>query len=163
MPPRTYVPPHKRTNTPTAHAASPRPDLQPGDEVEGRVSRLAPYGAFVDLGASGSGLVHISEVTDAFVSDLSAHLAEGDIVKVRVLSVDRAKGRISLSIKQSTAAMPSGYDRVVELGGDWGHPWNSDGEANQADLGPRPKGPEAWESDPELFRNWDEPKKDGDL
>lgn len=159
MPPRRYVPPHKRASpSPTATSVTPRAELRPGDEVEGRVSRLVPYGAFVDLGEKGSGLVHISEVADAFVPDLSEHLAEGDVVQVRVLSVDN--GRIGLSIKQSTACLSSGYDRVIELGGDWGHPWNDDGQARYADLGPRPKGPQAWEHDPELFKKWEESTKD---
>lgn len=159
MPPRRYQPPHKRSNTSPAPNPPPRARLSAGDELEGRVSRIVPFGAFVDLGAEGSGLVHISEIADSFISDVSAHLSEGDVVRVRVLSVDQSNSRVSLSIKQSTAAVSSGYDRVVELGGDWGHPWNDDGEANFADLGPRPKGPEIWEPDPELFREWEEPKE----
>ncbi|CDF32975.1 unnamed protein product [Chondrus crispus] len=158
MPPRRGPVPRAVGRTRAAVGMTPSAQLNPGDEVEGRVTRLVRYGAFVDLGANGSGLVHISEVTDSFVSDISAHLKEGDVVLVRVLSVDANNGRIALSMRQSTAAIPSGYDRVIELGGDWGHPWNDDGQAQYADLGPRTKGPEAWEPDPDLFRKWDTPK-----
>lgn len=140
-----------------AVGVAPRASLNPGDEVQGRVSRLVHYGAFVDLGSQGSGLIHISEVSDSFVSDVSTHLKEGDNVRVRVLSVDTENGRIALSLREARPATPSGYDRIVELGGDWGHPWNDDGQAQYVDLGPRKKGPEAWEPDPELFRKWDTP------
>lgn len=128
--------------------------------MEGQVSRLADFGAFVDLGEHGSGLVHISEISHAFVSKVSDHLSPGDKVRVRVIGIDKGGKRISLSIKQSDAMRSTGYDRIVELGGDWGHPWNDDGTAHFADLGPRPRGRNAWEPDTSLFEPWIDPDKE---
>ncbi len=63
---------------------------------------IAKFGAFVALSEGGSGLVHISEISAGFVTDINEHLKVGDDVKVKVVSVDD-KGRINLSIRQ---AMP---------------------------------------------------------
>lgn len=120
------------------------------------MTNITAYGAFVDLGPHGSGLVHISQISDSFVSSISSHLSVNELVHVRVLSVDPRTNRIALSIKQSTASRATGYERVVQLGGDWGHPWNDDGEARFVDMGAREKGPEAWEVDPALFEEWKE-------
>lgn len=75
-------------------------DLSPGDIVEGVVTKVAKFGAFVDLEDGKSGLVHISEIADTFVKDINNHIAEGDEVKVKVLSIDE-KGKIALSIKDA--------------------------------------------------------------
>ena len=75
-------------------------DLSPGDIVEGVVTKVAKFGAFVDLEDGKSGLVHISEIADTFVKDINNHVAEGDQVKVKVLSIDE-KGKIALSMKDA--------------------------------------------------------------
>ncbi len=75
-------------------------DLSPGDIVEGVVTKVAKFGAFVDLEDGKSGLVHISEIADTFVKDINNHVAEGDEVKVKVLSIDE-KGKIALSMKDA--------------------------------------------------------------
>ena len=75
-------------------------DLSPGDIVEGVVTKVAKFGAFVDLKDGKSGLVHISEIADTFVKDINNHISEGDEVKVKVLSIDE-KGKIALSIKDA--------------------------------------------------------------
>lgn len=143
-------------NRPTISRHIIRCELRPGTEVTGRVTNITPYGAFVDLGAYGHGLLHISQISDSFVSSVSSYLSVNDKVRVRVLSVDPGTNRIALSMKRPQPAPLTGYDRVVQLGGDWGHPWNDDGETRFIDMGPRPKGPEAWESDPTLFEEWRE-------
>ncbi len=75
-----------------------------GSVVTGKVTGIQPYGAFVALDEETQGLVHISEITHGFVKDVSEHLSVGDEVKVKVLSVDEAAGKISLSIRATEEA-----------------------------------------------------------
>lgn len=75
-----------------------------GRELTGKVTGIQPYGAFVALDENTQGLVHISEITHGYVKDVSEHLAVGDEVKVKVLSVDEGAGKISLSIKATQEA-----------------------------------------------------------
>ena len=74
--------------------------IKEGDVLEGTVQRLANFGAFIDLGGV-DGLVHISQVAHEHVDNVSTVLSEGQAVKVKVLSVDPANERISLSIKDT--------------------------------------------------------------
>ena len=74
--------------------------IQEGDILEGKVQRLAKFGAFIDLGGV-DGLVHISQVAHEHVDDVATILSVGQTVKVKVLSVDAANERISLSIKDT--------------------------------------------------------------
>lgn len=74
-----------------------------GSVYTGKVTGLQAYGAFVALDEETQGLVHISEVTHGFVKDINEHLAVGDEVQVKVLSVDEEKGKISLSIRATQA------------------------------------------------------------
>jgi len=74
-------------------------DLKPGMVLTGTVRNVADFGAFVDIGVHQDGLVHISELSDRFVKNPMEVVAVGDIVKVRVLSVDVDRKRISLSMK----------------------------------------------------------------
>lgn len=74
-------------------------DLKPGKVLTGTVRNVADFGAFVDIGVHQDGLVHISEMADRFVKDPMEIVSVGDIVKVRVLSVDNTRKRISLSMK----------------------------------------------------------------
>ena len=78
-------------------------DLTPGMELEGAVTNVAAFGAFVDIGVHQDGLVHVSELADRFVKDPREVVKVGDIVKVRVLDVDVARKRISLSMKSKSA------------------------------------------------------------
>ena len=78
-------------------------DLTPGMELEGAVTNVAAFGAFVDIGVHQDGLVHVSELADRFVKDPRDVVKVGDIVKVRVLDVDVARKRISLSMKSKSA------------------------------------------------------------
>lgn len=74
-------------------------DLVPGMTLEGVVSNVAAFGAFVDIGVHQDGLVHVSELSDRFVRDPREVVKVGDIVRVRVLDVDEARKRISLSMR----------------------------------------------------------------
>ena len=74
-------------------------DLQPGMTLEGTVSNVAQFGAFVDLGVHQDGLVHVSQLANKFVNDAREVVKTGDIVKVKVLEVDLARKRISLTMK----------------------------------------------------------------
>ncbi|MDN2452281.1 30S ribosomal protein S1 [Lactobacillus sp. UCMA15818] len=85
-------------------------NLVVGDVVEGKVARLTSFGAFVDLGGV-DGLVHVSEISFERVNKPSDVLKVGETVKVKVLSVDAEKDRISLSIKQT---LPQPWDNITE-------------------------------------------------
>lgn len=74
-------------------------DLREGMEMTGTVRNVIDFGAFVDIGVHQDGLVHISQISDKFIKHPSEALKVGDIVKVKVLSVDVAKKRISLTMK----------------------------------------------------------------
>ncbi|MGY4794852.1 30S ribosomal protein S1 [Lysinibacillus fusiformis] len=84
--------------------------IKAGEVLDGKVQRLASFGAFIDLGGI-DGLVHISQVSHEHVSDVSEVLAEGQDVKVKVLSVDPENERISLSIKET---IPGPWSSIEE-------------------------------------------------
>lgn len=71
-----------------------------GAILQGKVTGLAPFGAFVELEDGRTGLVHISEVSSEYVEDINKHLKAGQSVKVKIISVDE-NGKISLSIKKA--------------------------------------------------------------
>lgn len=83
-------------------------DLKPGMMLEGTVTNVAAFGAFVDIGVHQDGLVHVSQLADRFVKDPHEVVKAGDVVKVRVLEVDVKRKRISLSMRRdaSPAAAP---------------------------------------------------------
>ena len=74
-------------------------DLKIGMILEGIISNVANFGAFVDIGVHQDGLVHISSITDKFINDPSEFVKAGEIVKVKVLEVDVARKRISLTMR----------------------------------------------------------------
>ncbi|MEA4892060.1 MAG: S1 RNA-binding domain-containing protein [Peptococcaceae bacterium] len=74
--------------------------IEVGQIVEGVVTGITNFGAFISLPGNITGLVHISEVADAYVKDIKDYLKEQDKVKVKVINVD-PKGKIGLSIKQA--------------------------------------------------------------
>ncbi|WP_373237020.1 helix-hairpin-helix domain-containing protein, partial [Cohaesibacter celericrescens] len=76
-------------------------DLQPGMRLEGTVTNVAAFGAFVDVGVHQDGLVHISQLADSFVSDASKIVKAGQVVRVVVTSVDVKAKRIGLSMKSA--------------------------------------------------------------
>ena len=87
-------------------------DLREGMELEGTVSNVAAFGAFVDLGVHQDGLVHVSQLSHKFVTDAREVVKTGDIVRVRVLEVDAARKRIALTMKLGDA--PARRDKPHE-------------------------------------------------
>ncbi|MFO1227310.1 Tex family protein [Roseateles sp.] len=83
-------------------------DLQPGMVLEGTVSNVAQFGAFVDLGVHQDGLVHVSQLSHKFVNDAREVVKTGDVVRVKVLEVDLARQRISLTMKLDAAPPKTG-------------------------------------------------------
>ena len=77
-------------------------DLRPGMLLEGTVTNVAAFGAFVDVGVHQDGLVHVSQLSDSFVKDPHAVVKAGDVVKVRVVEVDVARKRIGLTMKRDS-------------------------------------------------------------
>jgi len=86
-------------------------DLKEGMTLEGTVSNVAQFGAFIDLGVHQDGLVHVSQLSNKFVTDAREVVKTGDIVKVKVLEVDLARKRISLTMKLDTAVPKGGAQR----------------------------------------------------
>jgi len=96
-----------------------------GGIVDGKVTGITKYAAFVALGDGKSGMVHISEISHNYVNDIRDHLSEGQEVTVKIISIDE-QGRINLSIKK--AAPPSGNDREPrQMRGNGAHRAASDG------------------------------------
>lgn len=89
-------------------------DLSEGMVLEGTVSNVAQFGAFIDLGVHQDGLVHVSQLSNKFVNDAREVVKTGDIVKVRVLEVDLARKRISLTMKLDAPAQPKGAGKAAD-------------------------------------------------
>jgi uncharacterized protein len=87
-------------------------DLKEGMVLEGTVSNVAAFGAFVDLGVHQDGLVHVSQLAHKFVNDAREVVKTGDIVKVQVVEVDVARKRIALTMKLGAAPARSASDRA---------------------------------------------------
>ncbi len=81
-------------------------DLKPGQKLPGIVTNVAAFGAFVDIGVHQDGLVHISELSDAFVKDAAAVVKVGQRVNVTILDVDLPRNRIALSLKSNPLVGP---------------------------------------------------------
>ena len=92
-------------------------DLQPGMVLEGAVTNVTNFGAFVDIGVHQDGLVHISSLSNKFVDDPHTVVKAGDIVKVKVLEVDLQRKRIALTMRldeqpgETNARRGGGNDR----------------------------------------------------
>lgn len=88
-------------------------NLKEGMEIVGTVRNVIDFGAFVDIGVHQDGLVHISEISNDFIKHPNDALTVGDIVTVKVIGVDVARNKISLSIKQASNAKPRSESTVV--------------------------------------------------
>jgi len=88
-------------------------DLESGMVLEGTVSNVAAFGAFVDIGVHEDGLVHVSQLADRFIKDPSEVVKAGDVVEVRILDVDVKRKRISLSMR-SESAKPAKRDAAAK-------------------------------------------------
>lgn len=89
-------------------------DLKEGMVLEGTVSNVAAFGAFIDLGVHQDGLVHVSQLSHKFITDAREIVKTGDIVKVKVTEVDVARKRIALTMKLNEAASNTGSKRSSE-------------------------------------------------
>ena len=84
--------------------------LEIGKIYSGKVKGITQYGAFVDIDGGGTGMVHISEIANTYVSDIREHLTENQEVKVKVIGINEA-GKVSLSIKKAADAAPAQQQR----------------------------------------------------
>ncbi len=108
-------------------------EIEVGAILEGKVTGITKFGAFVALPGGRSGLVHISEIAYSYVSEVSDHLSEGQMVKVKVISID-ANNRINLSIKR---ALPPPPPRPGHNRGNGPRP-----QGDRPNRGPRPPRPQ---------------------
>ncbi|WP_201588889.1 Tex family protein [Psychrobacter fozii] len=95
-------------------------DLEEGMQLEGVVTNVTAFGCFVDVGVHQDGLVHISQMANDFVADPMNRVKPGDIVSVRVISIDEKRGRIGFSMKPESEklARPAAKPTVKETGSD---------------------------------------------
>ncbi len=114
-------------------------DLQQGMKLEGRVSNVTNFGAFVDIGVKRDGLVHLSELSDQWVDDPRQVVKVGQIVKVQVMEVDHARGRISLSMKSQPG---SGNQGASNQGSSNQGSSNRDDQPSRGPKGPGKPGPQ---------------------
>lgn len=117
--------------------------LEEGSIIEGRVTGIQKFGAFIDIGGGKNGMVHISEVSPTYVADINDFLKVGQIVKRKVISIDE-RGKVALSIKRALppkeqaphhpkGGQPGGHP----AGRQGGHPA---GQGGQKDPGGQPGG-----------------------
>ena len=85
-------------------------EIRAGQVYSGRVKRVEQYGAFVDIGATRDGLVHVSEITSDYIQDPKEYVKVGDEIQVKVLQVDTRKRRIELSMKEIEEHLTSDED-----------------------------------------------------
>ncbi len=101
-------------------------DLKPGMMLEGVVTNVTAFGAFIDIGVHQDGLAHISELADKYVSDPREVVKAGDVVKVRVLDVDLKRNRVALTLKKQS----DGGERIKEeRAANMGNPGGNKGRA----------------------------------
>jgi len=86
--------------------------LEKGSIVEGKVTGVMPFGAFVSLPDGKSGLVHISEITKEYVKDINDYIKQGDTVKYKVLDIDK-NGKINLSIRQAVLEKKKNQEKAT--------------------------------------------------
>jgi uncharacterized protein len=124
-------------------------DLKEGMSLQGTITNVVAFGAFVDIGVHQDGLVHVSELSDRFVKDPNEAARVGDRVTVRVMSVDVQRKRIALSMKTQGATKPAGGGgRPNAQAGGAGKPGQGTpgqgkpGQSNDRKPAPPPKAPE---------------------
>jgi uncharacterized protein len=124
-------------------------DLKPGMRLEGTVTNVAAFGAFVDIGVHQDGLVHVSQLADRFVKDPHEVVKAGDVVQVRVVEVDIPRKRIGLSMRSDAAATaretprergPQGPGRGPKGGGPGGAPGGGGRKGGPSGGSPRDTG-----------------------
>ncbi|CAM3099082.1 S1 domain-containing RNA-binding protein [Paenibacillus sediminis] len=119
--------------------------IEVGTKLEGKVTGITHFGAFVDLSGGVTGLVHISEIADNYVKDVNDHLKINDVVTVKVINIDK-DGKIGLSIKQAVdkpvESKPSRAPRPERTGNKEGERFGGGGGFNR-DRGGRSFKPQA--------------------
>lgn len=115
-------------------------DLEQGMVLEGVVTNVAAFGAFVDIGVHQDGLVHVSAMSKTFVKDPRAVVKPGDIVRVKVLDVDKPRKRISLTLRLDD---PVGSQPARSAGADRGAPRGPQRGGNHGASGRNQGGPQA--------------------
>ena len=117
-------------------------DLTPGMVLEGQVTNVAAFGAFVDVGVHQDGLVHISAMSKDFVSDPRSVVGPGDVVRVRVLDVDVERKRISLTLRlDEEQPAETGGARPAGAGGGGGRGGRGRGGRGRPGASPTTAGP----------------------
>lgn len=130
--------------------------LEVGSILEGKVTGIKKFGAFVALPEGKTGMVHISEVSNEFIQDLAAVLTEGQTVKVKVINI-APDGKIALSIKRTLPPPPRGERQGGQRGGGQrsGAPR---GRGQRADTGrvwqPKPQAPQGDMSFEDMMARW---------
>jgi len=107
-------------------------DLKPGMMLEGTVTNVAAFGAFVDIGVHQDGLVHVSQLADRFIKDAHEVVKAGDVVKVRVVEVDTKRKRIGLSMRKDGGGEAGQQPRGGKPGGGSGGPRGNGGGGKPA-------------------------------
>ncbi|WP_296214077.1 Tex family protein [uncultured Corynebacterium sp.] len=113
-------------------------DLQPGMVLEGTVTNVAAFGAFVDIGVHQDGLVHVSAMSDQFVKDPHDVVSSGEVVKVRVVDVDVPRNRIGLSLRlqdEPNAPKAHGRSKSQKSAGHTRNPRRKSNPRNQVPQG----------------------------
>ena len=123
-------------------------EFEVGSILEGKVTGITKFGAFVALPGGKSGLVHISEIAYSYVNDVSEFLSEGQAVKVKIIGID-ANNRINLSIKQTLPPPPRPERRSAPAGAP---------RPPRRDDGPRPPRAGGMQRRPEVFAPKPQPK-----
>jgi len=118
--------------------------IEVGSKLQGKVTGITNFGAFVELPEGSTGLVHISEVADNYVKDIHEHLKVGDVVEVKVINVEK-DGKIGLSIKKAKdrperperPVRNDRGDRGDSRGGHSGRPRHGQGRSNDSHRAPK--------------------------
>lgn len=115
--------------------------IEVGSKLQGKVTGITNFGAFVELPEGSTGLVHISEVADNYVKDINDHLKVGDMVEVKVINVEK-DGKIGLSIKKAKdrperPVRNDRGDRGDSRGGHSNRPRHGQGRSNDNHRAPK--------------------------
>ena len=125
-------------------------DLTVGAIIEGKVKSITKFGAFITLPGNQTGMVHISEITHAYVNDIHDHLTEGQDVKVMVIGLDN--GKINLSIRRTQPAPPRQQTDRSKQGFDRSRPDSRPSTPRPQDNRPsRPRPAQPAEKQPQSF------------
>ena len=126
-------------------------ELTVGAIIEGKVKSITKFGAFISLPENQTGMVHISEITHAYVNDIHDHLTEGQDVKVMVIGLDN--GKINLSIRRTQPAPARPQNDRPKQGFDRPRPQNDRpaGPRQQENRQPRPRPAQPVEKQPQSF------------